>query len=219
MLASMQRQTHITLVLNGAIDSTVSSIARESYIICVDGASVALHKHRMVPNELIGDLDSTPAEVVRAFEEEGTKVDRFPSEKDETDGELGLNRALEFQPANLEILGLDGGRFDMTIFNLALLHHPLLSGVITRCHLSDGSTAQLLVPGTAVQLSVSKDSIVSLLPITDEVHVETLSGVKWTLLNEIISRSQARTVSNLALGNEPVRCRIQSGRALLIWNS
>lgn len=219
MLCEMQRQTHITLVLNGSIDSTVKAILKGSYIICVDGASVALQQHGYIPHELIGDLDSTPAEIIRAFQEGGTKVLRFPSEKNETDGELGLNRALEYNPESISILGLDGGRFDMTIFNLALLHHPLLGAVNTRCYLSDGSTAQLLVPGTEIPVTVPKDGVVSLLPLTDEVVVRSLSGVKWTLTNEKILRSQARTVSNLALGSEPVRCRIDSGRALLIWNS
>lgn len=212
---------HVILALNGTFPASVavpSGGPRRSVIVCADGAATQLLSLGIIPSEVVGDLDSITPVQLDTLATKGCTITRFSSAKDETDGELALEAALKHSPTHLDILGLDGGRFDMVFFNLGLLMHPGLERIRTSCRLSDGSVGVLVTPGSSSSIDCRKDALVSLLPLTDEVHVAKLSGVKWQLNNEAICRSKARTVSNAANGIEPVSCSITSGRALLIWN-
>ncbi len=182
--------------------------------MCADGAARALLAHGVLPNLVVGDFDSlTPAEL-DALERDGSRIVRHPAEKDETDGELALDAALGLKPTTLEILGLDGGRADMTYFNLSLLRDPRLETIPTTCVFCDQSRGYLVTAASAVELETPIGTTLSLLPLFDSVSVAELSGVRWPLENQAISSASARTVSNQVTG--PVRCRLQSGRALLI---
>ncbi len=212
---------HVILALNGTFPTSLavpSGNPRRSIIVCADGAAGQLLALGISPSQIVGDFDSISEEDLQTLTAKGCTITKVPSAKDATDGELALEAALTHSPTHLDIIGLDGGRFDMVFFNLSLLMHPALEDIRTSCRLSDGSVGVLVTPGSASSIECRKNALVSLLPLTDEVHVSKFRGVDWELTEDKIYRSKARTVSNSASGLEPVSCSITSGRALLIWN-
>jgi thiamine pyrophosphokinase len=203
----------VILALNRSIALRVESL-QGATTVCADGAARAFLAHGVLPNLVVGDFDSlTPAEL-DALERGGSRIVRHPAEKDETDGELALDAALGLKPTTLEILGLDGGRADMMYFNLSLLRDPRLEKIPTTCVFCDQSRGYLVTASSAVELETPIGTTLSLLPLLDSVSVTELSGVRWPLENQEISSASARTVSNRVTG--PVKCVLQTGRALLI---
>jgi thiamine pyrophosphokinase len=102
--------------------SILSSLIRKGdTIIAADGGANHLKKMEMVPDVLIGDLDSVSKGEVKRLETLGTRVIRFPVEKDETDLELSLGYALDQGFREILILAPFGGRLDQTLGNISLL--------------------------------------------------------------------------------------------------
>src|SRR5690242_19104541 len=104
-------------------------IQNDDYIICADGGTrhaLALH---LRPNLIVGDMDSAPKEQLGELQATGALLELFPRDKNETDLELAINRAMELSPQQILILAALGGRLDQTLANIALLSDPRLSTV------------------------------------------------------------------------------------------
>ena len=56
-------------------------------------------------------------------------VEQFPAEKDWTDTELAVRKALERKPVHIDLVGATGSRLDHVMGNLQLLHMGLVHGV------------------------------------------------------------------------------------------
>ena len=68
-----------------------------------------------------------------------------------------------------------------------------------------------------LDMHIKKNSIVSLSPFTDKVHIISLEGVKWQLNNEYIYKNLTRTLSNIATDNK-IRLCVDFGIVMLIVN-
>ena len=98
----------------------------EEFIIAADGGSQHCLALNLLPDILIGDLDSTSEPLRRDWEEKGVEIISHPERKDETDLELALLQAQKQGVAEIHVYGVVGGRLDMTFANRMLLAHPQL---------------------------------------------------------------------------------------------
>ena len=83
---------------NGALDDPAAAAAllrADDWLIAADGGLRHLRAIDHAPHVLIGDLDSVSAEEVAWAEAQGTRVLRYPPEKDDTDLELALGEVCE----------------------------------------------------------------------------------------------------------------------------
>ena len=126
-------QKPIILVANGDIaDQTwLKSVLLRGpmAIIGVDGGANYILELGVIPDIVLGDLDSMSSEHKRLLEQNWVNIFQFDPEKDETDLELALLYVAENQQwdgAMVEVYGAHGGRFDHEIANLMLLTHPAL---------------------------------------------------------------------------------------------
>src|SRR3954454_9972093 len=75
-------------------------------IVAADGGTMLADELGLRPDLIIGDIDSSPVPLVQAFESAGVEVRRFShATKWETDTELALLAALEWQPGVIIVLG------------------------------------------------------------------------------------------------------------------
>ena len=88
----------------------------DDMIIAADGGYDNLIRHGYTPDILIGDLDSIESEIP-----EGTRLIRYPKEKDETDMFLAYEAGVKLGYAEFVMLGATGGRLDHTYANISLL--------------------------------------------------------------------------------------------------
>ncbi len=106
------------------------------YRVAADGGTRHLLNLGLLPDVVVGDLDSLTAAEVENLKNQLVRVEQHPVHKNETDLELAVETALREGCSKILILGALGGRLDMTLANIFLLTLPELAGVDVR--LEDG---------------------------------------------------------------------------------
>ncbi len=159
-----------------------------------------------LPLELwLGDFDSSPPGLQEALP---APKEVLPQDKDLTDGEALLLKALELGAEEILLLGALGGRLDHTLAHLELAFALLEKGV--RVELTDGlAWAIPLLPGLHA-FPLEPGAPFSLLPFPEATL--GVEGARWNLPLTPL-RATTRTLENRALG--PIRVLVGAGRALL----
>lgn len=208
----MQR---ILIFANGElpnIDKARSLLQDNDYFICADGGTRHARSLGITPDLIIGDLDSAEQEVVQKFKENGVKVEAYSHDKNETDLELAINRALELTPKQIVIIAALGGRLDQTIANITLLSDIRLSTFNVR--LDDGVEEVLLCREQA-QIHGRSGDIVSLIPWQGAVTEIQTADLRWALNNETLYPDKTRGMSN-EMTDDTAFVSIGSGLLLIV---
>jgi thiamine pyrophosphokinase len=183
-------------------------------IIGADGGAARALAWGLVPDWVIGDLDSLSAGQRRALEARGCHFLVHPRAKDETDLELALTYAAEQGAQEIVILGALGGRLDHTLANLLLLALPQLAGRSVR--LVDGrEEALLLRSGEEAVLEGQPGDLVSFLPLGGDADGVTSSGLAWSLQADSLRFAFSRGISNEMTGTEAT-VRLDHGLLLVV---
>ncbi len=202
--------TTVMIFANGDLQNPakIKQMATQAkQIIAADGGLVHVQALGLVPNLLIGDLDSVTPEQVRWAEEQGAEVRRFSPDKDETDLELALMAAAETGTSRILIVAALGGRLDQTLSNIFLLNLPALANMDVR--IDDGQQEVILVR-ESIDLIGQEGEMVSLLPLSPIVRGITTTGLKYPLEDASMIFYHSRGISNQMTGNK-ARIEFQSG--------
>ena len=141
----------------------------------------------------VGDMDSVSPEALAAAEQSGTRIERHPTDKDQTDLELALELSARLADRVI-VIGAAGGRLDHLIGNLAVLALPAWVGVDIEAWLGD---ARAVVVRGHRALDVEPGATVSLFAVGGPARVTT-TGLTWPLNDEILEPLTSRGISNLA---------------------
>ncbi len=179
-------------------------------ILCADGGTHHALALGLQPDLIIGDMDSLTRPEWESLERAGVPIELFPHEKDETDLELALGRALERGATSLLIIGALGLRLDQTLANLALLSDPRLAGLDAR--LDDG-VEEAVFCRTQVQVEGVKGDTVSLIPWGGPALDVQTEGLHWLLRGETLHPDKTRGISNQMLA---ATARVSLGSGLLL---
>lgn len=95
--------------------------AQADLTIAADKGLEAFMRCRLMPDAVLGDMDSVRPDVLRAFEAGGGRARILPTVKDDTDGVAALALALERGADDIVFLGALGGRLDHALGNCMLL--------------------------------------------------------------------------------------------------
>ena len=208
----MQR---IIIFANGELpdlEKARSLLQRDDYIICADGGARHALALDLKPNLIIGDMDSAEKEQLQQFQEAEVSMELFPHDKNETDLELAIRRAVELNPAQIIIIAGLGGRLDQTLANITLLTDSRLSNIDIR--LDDGVEESFLCRDQ-VQVRGRSGDIVSLIPWGGVVSEVQTTNLKWPLHRETLYPDRTRGISNEMLG-ESATISIGSGLLLIV---
>ena len=190
--------TRVLIFANGEEVSaeTITQVYRaDDIIICADGGASHLLKHSLLPKVVIGDLDSLSAEVLRQLEAQRIEVRQYPADKDQTDLELALDLATEYQPSEIVIVDALGGRVDHLLGNIMLLtsleRYPCPISIV-----GDNVFITAVSSNRSLQRKGKIGDLFSLIPISEIVEGVILTGAKWPLKNATLHRGRALTISN-----------------------
>ena len=200
---------------NGTLpdERAARSLLREGdRLIAADGGTRHLLAMGMLPEVVIGDLDSLDKESLAGLVAAGVEVEQYPEDKDETDLELALGYALRKAPASILIMAALGGRLDQTVANLMLLTNPMLSGIDIR--LDDG-IEEVFFCSDQVEIEGNEGEIVSLIPWGMPVEGVTTRGLRWSLQDEMLYPYRSRGVSNRMI-TDRAAVTIRSGLLLVV---
>lgn len=179
-------------------------------LIAADSGYDYLREMGVRPHLLVGDLDSITSEAVRDAGVHGVPVERFPAEKDYTDTELALRKAVERGARTIIACGMFGRRLDHTLANILLLAAPVFRAVDLR--MLDEQQEVRLVRGQ-LSLHSAPGEVISLLPVGGEVRGVTTSGLCYRLSDAALHTGPALGVSNVST-HDSVTVEVRSGLLL-----
>jgi thiamine pyrophosphokinase len=212
----MSEKTKKTIIfVNGLLDHPDAlplAFNEDDLIIAADGGLRYIKALNLQPDLILGDLDSANPNDVAAYEKQGSQVEKYPPEKDETDLELALNKAVALGFKRIRIVAALGGRLDQTLANIFLLTQPQLAGLDVR--LID-SQQEVLIIRQAITLRGHQGDRVSLLPLQGPVHGIQTDGLTYPLKDETLYPDKSRGISNQFIKNQAA-ISIRSGLLLCI---
>ncbi len=212
MRSNVQR---IVIFANGELPDLESAhqlLRPADYILCADGGTRHALALGIQPDLVIGDLDSAGQEQLQILQDASVPIERFPHDKNETDLELAIHRAIGLKPDQILILGALGGRLDQTLGNLTLLTDPRLAHLDVK--LDDG-LEEAFICRDEVQVHGRGGDLVSLIPWGGLVAGIRTRDLRWQLNDETLYPDKTRGISNEMLG-ETASISIGSGLLLVV---
>jgi thiamine pyrophosphokinase len=173
----------------------------EDYIICADGGTRHALTLAVQPDLIVGDMDSLEKGQLETLQKSGVSIELFPRDKNETDLELAIYRALELKPTQIMIMAALGGRLDQTLANITLLTDSRLttvrpgSGQAFNIRLDDG-VEEIFICRDHVQIHGRSGDLVSLIPWQGAVSEVQTQNLKWALRKETLYPNKTRGISN-----------------------
>jgi thiamine pyrophosphokinase len=206
------------VVAGGAADPRdVAVLEAADLVLAADSGAAWLATVGRRPDRLVGDLDSLGSHFVAELEASGVTVERHPADKDETDAELALERAVELGADEITVLGaLAGERLDHEVANLLLIADPRWAGAVRDLRVVHGSTLvrPLHGPGS-LDLEAPVGAIVSLLPLGGDASGVACDGLRYPLENARLAFGRSRGISNVVV-RAPASVSLQDGLLLVV---
>ncbi|MGQ9502490.1 MAG: thiamine diphosphokinase [Anaerolineae bacterium] len=206
---------HVVILANGQLSNPQRArrhIQAADRFICADAGAAHAIAMGVLPDVVVGDLDSLDPAHYAILKAAGVRFELYPPLKDKTDLELALHLAVAEGAGEIDLLGTQGGRLDQTLGNVLLLARPEWATVQVRI-LEGDQTAWVLRDGQACVIGATVGDTLSLLPLTPQVYGVTLSGVRWPLRNHTLHFGDTLTLSNVL--TQPF-ARVEVGTGILL---
>jgi len=170
-------------------------------VVAADGGARHAVRLGLAVDVLVGDLDTLTRAEREALAEGGTRIERHPAAKDETDLELALLAARQ-QADRIVVLAALGGRADMTLANALLLADDRLAGAQVSLWEGHETLWAIRPPGGRVADAIAPDvpragDRLSLLPVGGNATGITTAGLAYALDGTTLAMGPARGVSNV----------------------
>lgn len=201
-------QNTILIVSGGSIDDAfvLDLIEKNDYrtvIACDSGMEFFLRNH-ICPDLIVGDCDSADSRAVEAFRlRSDVRLEQYPPQKDWTDTELAVRRAIALSPDGIDLVGATGSRLDHVLGNLQLLALGLEAGIPV-CLLDAHNRVRLVDRPVTIARSEQYGDFVSLLPHGGAVCGVTLRGMKYPLDQATLTPDISLGISNEIVDEEAV---------------
>ncbi len=183
-------------------------------IICADGGTTHAVAMGLVPDVVVGDLDSLAPDLRAYLETIGVHFEVYPVVKDKTDLELALRLAIAEGADEVILLATLGGRLDQSLANLLLLAQPEWADARVRVIEGD-EVAWIVRGGQDTTITGEIGDTLSLIPITYQVTGVCLDGVQWPLHDATLHLGDTLTVSN-TLSAPAAHLQIEAGLAVIV---
>jgi len=213
----------VVICAGGPIDELVNlqpfKTSDEVIFIGADKGSIYLLNEGITPNIAVGDFDSLSTEEFSTITNRVPVVKVAPVNKDETDTDLALWQALVFEPQNIVLTGVTGGRLDHFISVLNSMYRFQKENLEIQFIIQNKwNEMSLLAPGTTQLTKNPFLPFVSFYAFGGSVEHITLAGMKYNVTNGIIEMGNTRFTSNEVL-DEHGSISFSSGICLLIRSS
>src|SRR4030042_3096092 len=169
----------IAIIANGTItnyDFYKEILQDFNIIICADGGANIAKELDIIPDYIIGDMDSIKTSVFNFYKElNKTKIIK-DTNSDKTDLELAIKLAETLNPFKINIFGAIGNRIDHTLANIYCLD-KIKPGIKAEI-IDERSTIQLAEEN--LEITGEKNDIISIIPLSD-IEGLNYTGFKWNV--------------------------------------
>jgi thiamine pyrophosphokinase len=181
-------------------------------VVCADGGTHHALGLGLMPDAVVGDLDSLTTADEQRLLDAGVAIRRHPRDKDETDLQLALDEALREGARSILIVAGLGRRLDQTLGNISLMSDPRLSGI--DCRMDDG-LEEVYFCRSSSEIQGMAGDVVSLIPWGEGVTGVRTNGLRWMLSGDSLKPYRSRGISN-EMETVPASVTIESGLLLIV---
>jgi len=196
------------VVISGGDFSPVPGISPDDFVIACDRGYVYCERLGLRPDLIISDFDSYTGPV-----DSEIPLNRFVSEKDDTDTMLAVRYAVEHGFHELLLCCALGGRLDHLIANLQSLVYAQKHG-LPAVLLSEDTEIRTLAGG-ALRIPRREDRSLSVFALDGPCQGVCITGAKYPLANAELLPSFPLGVSNTWAGEEAV-ISVEEGILLIV---
>lgn len=197
---------------------SLSEETEDKDLIACDGGCDILARHNIVPDLVVGDMDSISDKGLEFIKSNDVFVETYPVEKDWTDTEIALGKA---EDGEIFLVTPFSGRPDHTLANYQLILNLRSKG--RKIVMTDGITyCYPLFGEDSVKIDLKplkKPVAVSLVPwnFGEEVKGVTTKGLYYALDNADLTAGSSFSFSNHPVDeNARIAVEIKAGRLLVI---
>lgn len=190
-------------------------LENSSFLICADSGGNCLYKYNILPNYLMGDFDSINRKALEFFQRSSKCcIETYPTDKNFTDTELVLNKALELGGTEIVLLGCTGTRIDHLMGNMGMLLKCLKLNI--NAFIKDDHNCIQIVD-KPIKIKGKKGATFSLHCYGESVENLSIKGAKYKLQEYFLKIGDPRTISNEFL-DEEVEISFTSGNLMVFYS-
>ena len=203
----------VAICAGGPIHEVAFSLPVDKWI-GVDRGALYLIDHNILPDAIVGDFDSVTAEEFARISNAVAHIEQFQAEKDETDTDLALLQAIQYEPTEIYLTGVTGGRLDhyeaalRSLYTFQTKYPHIMFKMVNQ-----QNEIQFLLPGKHM-LKKSDYTYISFFAYGQTLQNVTLRGVKYETTNETIEQGTTRFTSNEVLSDGSIS--FEEGICLMI---
>jgi thiamine pyrophosphokinase len=190
--------------------SAAAAVPAGARVIAADSGLDAAQAVGLEVALAVGDFDSASPDALARAERAGTRIDRHPAEKDETDLELALDAAATLAPERILVLAARGGRLDHELSGLLALASVRFASIRVDALVGD---AWVHVVRDTRELDGAPGELVSLLAVNGPAEGVTTEGLVYPLRGETLEPGSTRGVSNVFAS---AQARVEVARGVLL---
>jgi len=184
------------IISNGNIKDLnwLRKIGREfDFILCADGGCNYCIEAGILPDLVIGDLDSILPKTLNVIHKSKVPIKKFPTKKNATDTELALEFLMNKGIKDITLVGVLGSRIDHSLANILLLKKLQDKGV--KGKIIDENNTIYLVDEELI-LDKKEGFYVSIIPLIKEGINISLKGFEYELNESYIEFGSTLGISN-----------------------
>ncbi len=210
----------VCIILNGEIKNYdyIKNIINKNnydYIVCADGGANHSYNMGIIPDYIIGDLDSIYNEIIEFYKLKDVKFEKFPSKKDETDTEICVYLASKLNAKEIDFIGALGGRLDHMIANINLLYYVRNKGIYTKI-ISEYEDIHIAI-NEEITINGNIGDTISVIPLNGDAKGVTLENLEYPLNNYDMKFYLPLGISNVML-DEKCSVKVEQGSLIIIKN-
>lgn len=181
------------------------------YVICADGGLEKVENLQLIPNSIIGDLDSVDDIVLKKYLDMNIELKKYSAEKNYTDMELAIEYAIKKGFNDIILIGATGLRLDHTVANIMLIERYYKKGIHIKV-IDNNNCIQIVTNN--MEINNKRNYFVSIVPITDSIEGISLMGFKYPLDSVDVKRGSTLCISN-QITSEKGNILLDKGAALV----
>lgn len=186
-------------------------IKKTDYLIAADGGVNYLKKLKLMPDIVIGDMDSIKSELFKEY-----KSIKYPTKKDKTDFELTIDYCLEKKFREIIIFGVLGDRIDHLMANIFLLAKIQTENPTIKIKVIEGKK-EIFILNKEIVINGKIGDEISIIPVGEKLEDILTDGLEYQLDNESLLFGSTRGISNV-MNKKLVKIKASAGIAMIEHN-
>ena len=203
------KMKNVIVSLAGECSISRDKLEEYDYVIGVDSGTEYLYKLFLIPDLIIGDLDSINSKTLNRAKKDKAEIISYEVDKDKTDFELSLNYLKINNYKNITIIGGESGELDHLFGNLLTL-----SAFHTKEYIEWKQADKNIIFTNSEIINVESGKVFSLIPLSSLEGV-SINGARWNIKNENIDYGSSKTLRNVTNTNL-LKIRVNSGKFCLV---